>query len=272
MKKFICHSVAEEKKTYSYLITVAYDGSDFAGWATQPNKFTVQGYIENILGKIFQQKINILATSRTDKGVHARNQNFTLRIPLNFSKERLLDLLRKALVKYVLVKKVKKVDNNFHPIRHVVNKEYRYFINTGKYNIFQRKYSWEYNLPLETKKLNNILQIFQGKHNFFNYSHCRWKDKEKTDTIRAIISLKVRKKENIVIISIIARSFLRYQIRAMIGEAINCYEGKQTIEDLKEKLHKFDEKNYKYKNVAPASGLYLWKIITLQKTVFPIFR
>jgi tRNA U38,U39,U40 pseudouridine synthase TruA len=46
----------------------------------------------------------------------------------------------------------------------------------------------------------------------------------------------------------------------MVGETINCYEGKQTIENLKERLRKFNEKNYKYKNIAPASGLYLWKI------------
>jgi len=71
-----------EKKIYFYLITVMYDGSNFAGWAKQPEQFTVQGYIEKVLSKIFSQKINILAASRTDKGVHALNQKFTLR--LNF--------------------------------------------------------------------------------------------------------------------------------------------------------------------------------------------
>ena len=58
-------------------------------------------------------------------------------------------------------------------------------------------------------------------------------------------------------VSIIAKSFLRYQIRAIIGEVINCYEGKQTINNLKEKLINFNQKNYKYKNIAPAAGLYL---------------
>jgi len=245
---------------FYYLVNIAYDGSDFVGWAVQPKQFTVQGYIEKILSKIFQQKITILATSRTDKGVHARNQNFTLRVNLNFSAKKLLNLLNKVLSKYILVKKVKKVDSNFHPIYNVVNKEYRYFINSGNYNIFQKKYFWEYNLPLDAKKMNNILQVFQGKHDFFNFSHYRWKDKEKIDTIREINSLKINKKADIVIISIIAKSFLRYQIRAIIGEIINCYEGKQTITDLKEKLKNFDKKNYKYKNIAPSFGLYLWKI------------
>ena len=58
-------------------------------------------------------------------------------------------------------------------------------------------------------------------------------------------------------VSIIAKSFLRYQIRAIMGEVINYYEGKQTINNLKEKLINFNQKNYKYKNIAPAAGLYL---------------
>jgi len=131
---------ATENKTCSYLITIAYDGSDFAGWATQPKQFTIQGCIEKILSKVFRQQINILASSRTDKGVHAHDQNFTLRLKLLFSEEKLFDLLRQVLGKYILVKKVKKVDNNFHPIRNVISKEYRYFINIGTQDIFRSKY------------------------------------------------------------------------------------------------------------------------------------
>lgn len=245
---------------YLYLVTIAYDGSDFSGWAKQPQEFTVQGYIENILSKIFQEKTNILATSRTDKGVHACEQNFTLRLSLKFTKEKLFNLLKKTLSEYILVKKVKKINNKFHPIRDVIHKEYRYFINTGNYNIFQKKYFWEYNLPLKIPKLSNIFQVFQGKHDFFNYSYCRKKDREKTNTIREIISIRTWKRGNIIIISIIAKSFLRYQIRAMVGEVINCYERKQKMEGLREKLIRTQEKKYKYKNIAPATGLYLWKI------------
>jgi tRNA pseudouridine38-40 synthase len=249
-----------DKKLYSYLVTVAYDGSEFDGWATQPAKFTVQGYIEEILSKVFQKKISILAASRTDKGVHALDQKFTLRINLSFSEEKLFDLLKKVLGKYVLIKKVKKVDSNFHPIRQVIKKEYRYFINVGKSNIFQKKYRWEYNSPLEIKKLNNILRTFQGRHNFFNYSYCRWQERGKLNTEREINLLKGQKRGNTIVIRIVGKGFLRYQIRAIIGEVISCYEEKENIIDLKEKLINFNKKNYKYKSIAPAAGLYLWKV------------
>ncbi|MCE8162828.1 MAG: tRNA pseudouridine(38-40) synthase TruA [Candidatus Moeniiplasma glomeromycotorum] len=244
-----------------YLVSIAYDGSEFTGWAKQPNKFTVQGCIEATLSRIFQQKINILGASRTDRGVHARDQKFTLQLNLDFSAKKLFSILKKTLWKHVLVQKVKKVNSSFHPIGSVIRKEYRYFINTYQYNIFQKKYCWEYNQPLQTKKLNQILQIFQGTHNFFNYAFCRWKDKEQVNTVREIFTFKSWKKKEVVIIKITSRHFLRYQIRALIGEIINCYEGKQTLENLREKLINFSQTNYyKYKKLAPASGLYLWKI------------
>jgi tRNA pseudouridine38-40 synthase len=182
-----------ESNSYYYLVTIAYDGSDFVGWATQTNKFTVQGYIEEVLRKIFQQKISILATSRTDKGVHAREQRFTFRINLPFHNKNLLNILKKALSKHILVKKVEKVDDDFHPIRNVINKEYRYFVNVGKINIFQKKYRWEYNLPLEVKNLNHILQIFQGKHIFFNYCYCRWQERESNYWTRNYFLKKLKK-------------------------------------------------------------------------------
>ena len=49
----------KEKKLYFYLITIAYDGSDFVGWAIQPNKFTVQGCLETILSKVFQKEVSL---------------------------------------------------------------------------------------------------------------------------------------------------------------------------------------------------------------------
>ncbi|KLL02539.1 MAG: tRNA pseudouridine synthase A [Mycoplasmataceae bacterium RC_NB112A] len=246
---------------YSYLVSIAYDGSEFGGWAKQPNRFTVQGYIETTLSRIFQQKINILGTSRTDRGVHARNQCFIFRLGLSFSSRKILNLLKKALWKYLLVNQVRKVDRHFHPIKNVVRKEYRYFINTQEYNIFQKKYKWEYNQPLQVKKLNQILGIFEGTHDFFNYCFCPWKDKEKVKTVREIFTFQSWKRKGIITIRIVARHFIRYQIRALVGEAINCYEKKQKVEDLQVKLTNFNQQGYKYKNLAPATGLYLWKIV-----------
>ena len=148
----------------------------------------------------------------------------------------------------------------FHPIKDVIEKEYHYLINTGKHDFFKRKYRWEYNSDINSKKLNFILDIFKGKHDFFNFCFFREKNRGKSSTTRTIDYIKSYKiKDNLLVIKIIARGFLRYQIRAILGESIDCYEGKQTIKDLQEKLDNFNVSK-KYKNLAPAGGLYLWRI------------
>ncbi|CAG8775731.1 25127_t:CDS:2, partial [Racocetra persica] len=86
-------------------ITVAYDGSNFWGWAKQPNKFTVQGYIENVIGRIFHLEVSILASSRTDKGVHAREQKFTLWLPFFLPEKSLLNILRRQFQECIAIKK-----------------------------------------------------------------------------------------------------------------------------------------------------------------------
>lgn len=246
---------------FNYLVTVAYDGSGFAGWAKQNNRFTVQNFIEDVLSKVFNQKINILAVSRTDKGVHACSQNFTIRLNFFLSTEKMFFLLGKVLKKYVQVKKIKEVGLDFHPLsRNVVNfKEYRYFINTKQPDIFCKRYCWDYNSLLDVNKLKNILNIFLGIHDFFNFCYCPIINKNIINTVREISSIRVNKTIKRIIIVIRARSFLRYQIRAIIGESINCYEGGQNIETLRNKLINSDYPN-KYRYIAPASGLYLWKV------------
>jgi tRNA pseudouridine(38-40) synthase len=98
--------------------------------------------------------------------------------------------LTKTLKEYIAVKNVQQVKADFHPIKSVTKKEYRYYINTGEHNLFTKKYNWEYNLPLNPLKLNNILAVFQGKNDFFNFAYCRQKDRTKTLTTRTIEKIR----------------------------------------------------------------------------------
>lgn len=123
-----------------YLVSVAYDGSKFAGWAKQPGLLTVQGLIEAQLSVIFKRKVTILAASRTDKGVHALDQKFTFRINIKLDEERLSNLLKRSLGDYITTKIVRKVTPSLHPINDVLFKEYRYYIRNEETNIFFASY------------------------------------------------------------------------------------------------------------------------------------
>lgn len=249
----------ESEGSFSYLVTVSYDGSGFSGWAKQTNKFTVQGYIEKVLSKIFRRDVALNSISRLDKGVHAVNQKFLFCLNLKFEKQKLLFLLAKAL-KLIQIKNVRLVKNGFLTLNSLVFKEYRYFINIGKFNLWKVNYRWEYCSFLSVNKLQNILNIFVGNHDFFNFCYCKQKDWERKNTWREIDLIQVQQRGSTIVIIIRGKGFLRYQVRFIIGEAIQCYENKQTLESLKRKLFQPEKLNNKHHSLAPPTGLYLWKI------------
>ena len=97
-----------------YKIIFSYDGSDYFGYAKQPNKKTIQGEIEGVLATIFQKEVGIFASGRTDKGVHALNQVAHFDLDKEVDLEKLLTSINKLLPDDIFVKKIEKVEENFH--------------------------------------------------------------------------------------------------------------------------------------------------------------
>lgn len=247
-----------------YLVSISYDGSKFSGWAKQPNLITVQGFIESCLTHVFKKEIKILASSRTDKGVHALDQKFTFKINIDIDKNRLKNILKKSLGEFIGVKDVKKINSLFHPINDVISKEYHYYIKIGDSNIFLRNYCWQYPFSLDISRLRKILKIFEGYHDFFNFSYCKKKDRNIKDTCRKISKITVSKSDDLIVVKFFAKGFLRYQIRAIVGESVYyCLNKKEDNLELENRI-KHGGIDSKYKRIAPPSGLYLWKIKTLR--------
>ncbi|HXN54535.1 MAG TPA: tRNA pseudouridine(38-40) synthase TruA [Mycoplasmatales bacterium] len=244
-----------------YLVSISYDGSYFNGWAKQPNLFTVQGFIENKLRYIFSLKENfyIFAASRTDKGVHAIDQKFIFSLQfININSIRMKFILDRMLKEYVSVNEVWIVDDSFKLIDNIEFKEYRYLIKKED-NIFQRKYFFNCNFDINLQKLKNVLKNFEGTHDFFNFSYIRAKHKHLKDTIRKLDKVDVYESNDIICITFLAKGFLRYQIRAIIGECLDKHMNYNAESILNDMLScKMSES--KYKKIAPASGLYLWRI------------
>lgn len=246
----------------SFLITISYDGGNFIGWEKQTNGLTIQGTIEKILSKVFFKEISIVASSRTDKGVHALNQKFLLKLDFEISLFKVRKVLKKVLEPTFLIKSVVKVSNSFNIFRSVIQKEYRYKINTGKFDIFSSRYSMQYGKSINVSKINKILEKFVGYHNFVNFCFIKSADKTKTNYFRKIKLARAFSKNNLLVIRFISSGFLRYQIRIMVSETISCYEEKQSINDIANKLE-FPDKFPKYKSISTPNGLYLWKIDTI---------
>ena len=122
-----------------YLIKFSYDGTDFIGFQKQPNKRTVQSCIEEAATKVNNdKKVTMVATGRTDKGVHALVQYAHIDIDVDITEYKLKRALNTFLPDDIHIISTKTVNKDFNARYDVKEKTYKYYINTGEYNPITR--------------------------------------------------------------------------------------------------------------------------------------
>lgn len=233
--------------------TLAYDGSLFQGSQKQPNGLTIEDKLLFAFKKI-NIKTNIVLSGRTDKEVHATGQVFNCFVPdywEDFFK--LKEVLNKNLPSSIKILKISKVNESFHSRFHAKKRVYRYLITTKPTTPFNDKFI-TYVKSVDEEVLKKAIKEFIGVYDF-KYFHKTGSDKELTT--REIFDTSFYKYKNIYVFRFEANSYLRSQIRLMVGFLLAINNNKQTIENLKEQLRL--EKHY-FKTPALANGLYLAKI------------
>mgnify|MGYP003305234533 CR=1 FL=1 len=137
-----------------FLIKFSYDGTAYNGFQTQPNLTTIQECIENALTKINNgKKTPIIASGRTDKGVHALCQCGHADIDVNITEKKLKRAMNSNLPDDIHVIETKIVDDDFHARYNVKEKTYQYIINTGEYDPIERNYVFQYNYGLNIEAM-----------------------------------------------------------------------------------------------------------------------
>lgn len=235
-----------------YLINLTYDGSKFYGYQVQNNKLTVAGELDKCLSTIFNKKIKSVGASRTDKGVHAINQYVHFDAE-DFNTSKLTHSLNSMIDKSIYVKKIEKVDKDFHARFNVKKKEYIYKINIGEYSPIEKDYILQYNKSIDKNMLNSFINIVSGKHNFKSFTS----DKDNNNYERdIIIDYKIQNK--LLILRFESSGFLRYMIRNIVGLLLDINDGKKNLNDI-EKIFN-SENRTSCGRCASGCGLYLNKI------------
>ena len=145
-----------------FFITFAYDGSKYSGYQKQPRKKTIQGEIERALKQINDGKdVSLVASGRTDAGVHAYNQRAHFDINTKITPEKLKMGLNSLIPDDIYVKKVFEVDKDFHARFNVKAKEYIYKINMGIYNPIEKDYIYQYNKKLDIAEMERALKYLE---------------------------------------------------------------------------------------------------------------
>ena len=236
-----------------YLIKFSYDGSAYAGFQIQKGKNTIQGQIEEALKKINNgKKTALVATGRTDKGVHALSQYGHADIDVNITEKKLKRALNSNLPNDIHIIEIKEVEDTFHTRYQVKEKTYQYIINMGEYNPLERNYVFQYNYKLDTEKIKKAIKYFEGEKDFRAFVT---DNKEKENCIRKIIETKVEEIGDKLIITFRGNGFLRYQVRNMVGLLIKVGENKISPEMVGKIIESKDRT--KSGKTAPAEGLCL---------------
>lgn len=236
-----------------YLITFAYDATNYYGYQKQPKLVTVQQTIEDALTCINNnKKIFLHATGRTDKGVHALNQKAHFDLNMEITCFKLKSALNSTLPNDIHVNDVKEVDETFHARYNATKKEYLYIINIGEYNPIERNYVYQYNRKLDVDKMKDAIKYFEGEHDFTSFISAQ---DMKENKVRTILETSIIQEKEKIYISFTGSGFLKYQVRNMVGTLIEVGNGKIEATDIKIILAAKDRR--KAGQTANAEGLYL---------------
>lgn len=236
-------------------LTYRYDGSLFYGFQRQPEKRTVQGEIEKLLNVVFKKEIDMISSGRTDRGVHALIQVSNFYVDSTIPIERLKYILNRGLPLDIELLDVEEVEEKFNSRFDAKNRGYRYIISWER-NPFRSKYETFINREIDIKRFYEILKPLIGIHDFNNF---RLSDCGSKTSVREIYDIKIEKlEEKRIAIDLLGSSFLKSQIRIIIGTALNIYF-KELPENYIEEMLKNPNKKY-LKKVAPPYGLYLSQV------------
>lgn len=238
-----------------YIMTFTYDGSKYKGYQKQARVKTIQSQIEKAFKIISLKQINIVASGRTDAGVHAINQKAHFDLEMNIKPEKLKNAINSLIPNDIYIKDIKEISDNFHARYSAKAKEYIYKINMGSYNPIERNYVYQYNKKLDVVEMERALKYLEGSHNFKSFCKA---DVEVDNYVRKIIQtnlIRDFKNVNKITIVFVGTGFLRYMVRNMVGILIEIGEGKRKSEDIIDILKERDRT--KAGITANPEGLYL---------------
>ena len=242
-----------------YQILIEYVGTSFVGWQTQKKGNSVQKTIQNILSKLLKEKIKLHGSGRTDAGVHALEQSahFDCKNKI-IDKRKFLKSLNFFLnKKNISILKIKARNQNFHSRFSAKERTYLYLIrNDPSPSMINYNREWNIRNKLDINLMKRGAKKLIGTHDFstFRASNCAAKS-----PIRTINKIQILKSKKQIKIRIKSPSFLKSQVRSMVGSLKYLSEKKWDLKKFNKILKSKDRK--KCAPLAPAHGLYLEKVI-----------
>ena len=257
------------------LLTIAYDGSGFSGWQRQPDKPTVQGYLEKTVSSLFKREILLNGTSRTDAGVHALGQRASFKTDIGIPVEKIPMVLNNALcgrekgpfaISPIRIVAAEEKPLDFHARFDCKGKTYVYRIkNSSDVDLFQRNYAYHVSKPLDVEAMKVAAEMLIGTHDFKSFESSGGNPRE--TTVRTIFDAEVRvvdEKANSdglvgdIEFRVTGDGFLYNMVRIITGTLVDIGQGKIPKDEMKAIIEAKDRTVAGH--TAPPYGLYLVEV------------
>jgi len=203
-------------------LTIAYDGTHYAGWQLQPDRPTVQGAIESALEQIVGQHVRVAGSGRTDAGVHALGQVASFDTTPRLSADVLRRALNARLPHDIAVREAVDAPPGFHATADAIRKRYRYMIHDGPIrDVFGRRYCWHVYQRLDAERMHRAAQACMGTHDFASFEN---RGSPRESSVRTIFDVAVHRGggdgTNRVVIEVEADGFLYNMVRNIVGTLV----------------------------------------------------
>jgi tRNA pseudouridine38-40 synthase len=211
-------------------IDLAYDGTDFTGWAVQPGLRTVQGELERALATVLRlPSVRVVCAGRTDTGVHARGQVVHVDVPAEALFEDHVALARRVngalAARDVVVRRMADAPFGFDARFSPLWRRYTYRICDGVPDPLTRNHVLSWPRPLDIDAMNEASATLVGLHDFASF--CRRRDG--ATTVRTLLDLSWVRSGEVLVGTVRADAFCHQMVRSLVGCLVAVGDGRRSV-------------------------------------------
>jgi tRNA pseudouridine38-40 synthase len=259
-------------------LTIAYDGTNYAGWQRQANAISIQQILEEEIDAIVGAHNALNAAGRTDSGVHAAAQVASITIDHPIPADELLRALNARLkAGDIRIRSIDEMPDRWDARIYSKGKTYRYAIwNGAPPNPFLRHVVWHVPQPLDAHRMARAAEALIGEHDFAAF---KGRGSDVLTTVRRVwsaelVETNIQTDQPIALSPLDARAdgdgrffrfeisgsgFLRHMVRTIAGTLVDIGRGNMEVDDMRAIIESKDRS--RTGQTAPPHGLMLWRVM-----------
>ncbi len=237
-------------------LTIEYDGTNYQGWQKQKRGSTIQNTLEEAIRVLTNEEIEVIGSSRTDAGVHAKGFVANFKTNSKIPSEKYREAINHKLPKDIVILNSEEVDEEFHARYNARGKTYSYSIlNRDVPSAINRNYLYHVKRKLDIEAMKEACKYFIGTYDFSAFKSSGSSVKT---TIRTIFELYIEENNDIIKVYVTGDGFLYNMVRIIVGTLIMVGSNKIKPNEIENIIAEKDRE--KAGICVPATGLVLEKV------------